>query len=212
MAHAESPSFMQDRLAKMDERLEKAERDLLEGREELGRQSLEAAVRISGLSNDLAAAVAAPHPRLRWRGICLCAAAAAAFFLPRAVRPVPTFTTEAGKPTQVVWPAAAKPQRNPAASQSILLSPGALSTGGTSVEEQALDRLNLALSRVPAPAVDTVLSLANSVLRADGNPVCTVRFPTGERSLLVVVKRQGDGRPLADALLRCADAVERVIY
>jgi hypothetical protein len=80
-----------------------------------------------------------------------------------------------------------------------------------SFDEQALDRLNLALGRIPGPAIDNVLTIANSVLLEDGDSPCTVRFPTGERSLLVVVKRGGDSTPLADALLRCAGAVERVI-
>jgi hypothetical protein len=206
--------FIRDELAKMNERVQKAEKDLVEGRQEFNRQSVEAEAQIVSLSEDLAAVIAvisAPQPRFLLWGVCLFAAisaiaAGAYFFLPRPGLPVASAALEAGNGNQPAWQSAARLGRNAAAPQSIMPFPG-----GASPEEQALDRLNLALGRIPQPNIDDVLSVANSALLADGSPPCTVRSPAGGRSLLVVVKYPGDARPLAAALLRCADAVERAI-
>jgi hypothetical protein len=197
----------------MNERVRKAENDLLEKSREFGRQSSDAAAQIAALREGLAVAIAAippPQPHLKLRGVFLCAAISivtvGAFFLPRPGVPVAWIATEARKWNHPPWQRAAR-LRIHAATPRPVLAPSI----AESFEEQALDRLSLALGRVPGPAVDNVLTIANSVLLEDGDPPCTVRFPTGERSLLVVVKRGGDSTPLADALLRCAGAVERVI-
>lgn len=78
------------------------------------------------------------------------------------------------------------------------------------IAEQALNRLDSALDRVPLAAVDSVLNEANQWLRAAHTPPCFIRLGEGETSLLVRVDGKDDA-PFSSALVRCAEAVEHVV-
>jgi alkylated DNA nucleotide flippase Atl1 len=83
------------------------------------------------------------------------------------------------------------------------------SDSSASAETRALDRLRDALSAVPGTAMPDVLNEANRWLAAAGFPRCSVESAEGELSL--AVGKGENGRPLAEALSRCADAVERIM-
>jgi len=90
----------------------------------------------------------------------------------------------------------------PSASESALANP---STPDTTAES---DRLTNLLGHVPSLAVPEMLHNANRDLSQHGEPSCAVESAQGEISVVIV---SGQNFPLARALKRCADALERVM-
>jgi len=209
-----------EELTKVNERLRRAEQDLLEKSTALAKQSEEAEANTAGLRDDLAAAAVTNRDfefRLRARAIYLWLALAAALsalavcgFLftrplprttphaPLAPRPQTTAnrtSAEAGHPRRVEW--------------NNLPTPVTGWQPGRELFERALGDLDRALADIPLTEVESALNEANEWLRASGSPPCTVGFADGRFSLLVTSGSKGSGT-LTMSVIRCAQAVEHV--
>ncbi len=208
-AHTEVETIKGE-LSRVKERLQLAEKDLLEKSQALRQHTAQAEEQVAGLTADLSAAVVTNrafesrfHVRTVYLGfayaIALSALITCAVLLLHSWRPpplsaVPHETSEAA-PLRAMPPA-----RESEPQESVPEEP----------TEAAFERLDRALAGVPSPDVDRALNAANLWLKASGAPPCTVRFDGTKVSLLVTPAGKVDG-PLAASLDRCAQAVEHVV-
>jgi hypothetical protein len=209
---------VEDELARVKERQRRAETDLVAESQALGRRSAVAEAQVASLREDLAASVEATYARESrsrkhrlWLtlGAVVSVGAACVFFLSHPaipVSPVPETdpSVSAGSPSESDT-AVPTPPRAPARP---LAMPHPVPRAP--IVQQAFNRLDRALNRVPLPEVDAVLREANLWLMASGISPCTLRLAEGETALLVGGKSKRTAGPLTAALARCAEAVEHV--
>jgi hypothetical protein len=211
-----------DELARIKGLLQIAEKDLSDKSEGFRMQAEEAESKLAGLAQDLSGAAAtscASESRLRVRtvhlrialGTALLAITACAFLIVRtgAVLRAPS---EAGASSQAVK-SLQKETTAVARVVASVVAPDVASAvaqrQGEPVEE-ALNRLDRALSAIPLARVTEAIDEANRWLKASGSPPCSVPFSGGKTSL-VVTPTLGSPGLLASSIVRCARAFEHVV-
>jgi hypothetical protein len=215
--HNEAEGF-KDELARIKGLLQIAEKDLSDKSEGFRMQAAEAESKLAGIAHDLSGAAAtslASESRLRVRtvylrvalGTALLAVTACGFLI---VRPweVLRAPSEAGKSLRAVKSL----QKETALVTPVVapvVTPIAMQRPGEPVEE-ALDRLDRALSAIPLARITEAIDEANRWLIASGSPPCSVPFSGGKTSLVVTPTWDSPGL-LAPSIVRCARAFEHVL-
>jgi hypothetical protein len=196
---------LQGELALVRERLQRNEQTQLTKTLAFSRQVALAEAQADSLRHELAAAVAINHklearmplgkaPLWLGAGALLSAAVVCAVLLPRTnsqQSPAPKTVTESTR----AYGAPAK---------------FATSIPNGSVE-QALNRLDKAMSGISPREAEGVLGEANRRLKASGLPPCATTIAGGKASLLLSSGAKDHQGPLAESLARCAEAVEQVV-
>jgi hypothetical protein len=198
-----------------------AEQQLVEERKLRATETARLTTQLAGLSENLSAAVrhttileeAGRRERRRMLGVCaiLIAAALAVTALlvhtrrqPQPALPAPVIIKESIREEVTVDPKG-------------WAEAGSAEAG--SAEAKALDRFMTALSLLPEGSIPAVLRSANRLLSDSGAQPCSVESPSGQPAVLFGPgsrgqqqgQQQGAG-PLARALSRCAEAVERTLH
>jgi hypothetical protein len=207
--------IVQIELEKLKGRLERTEKEHVEESQSFRRQSDRAEKQVDSLREDLAVAVAASaasESRFRMRRIFFWLALGVTlsisitfslvFYRPPVPGPVP-----GPAPAMTAMPALQ--HREADAAEPVGTPLPDAPAGKKPVVQRSLDRLELALARVPLSQVDTILNEANDWLVASHIPPCTVPFAEGEEALLVGKNRRR-ARPLATSFANCAEGVEHV--